>query len=123
MEKEKNQKIITYFLYCRKSTDESDRQVLSLESQEEEAMLRFGNLKIIKLPPESVSAFEPYKRPIFNNMIERVEKGEGQGIIAWHPDRLSRNPIDAGKVIHLLDKGKLKDLKFCSYTFDNSPEG
>lgn len=118
------QKILTYFLYCRKSTDESDRQVLSLESQNEEAIKMFGKqLKIIKLPYESVSAFEPEKRPIFNNMIERIKKGEAQGIIAWHPDRLSRNPIDAAQVIRLLDMGVLKDLKFCTYYFDNSPEG
>ena len=114
---------IAYFLYCRKSTDEGDRQILSLDSQMEEAMKRFCDLKIIKLPPESVSAFEPEKRPVFADMIRRIQKGEAQGIIAWHPDRLSRNPIDAAEVIHLLDIGKLKDLKFCSYYFDNSPEG
>jgi len=113
----------TYFLYCRKSTDEGDRQVLSLDSQMDEAIKRFGDLKIIKLPPESVSAFEPMKRPVFANMITRIKKGEAQGIIAWHPDRLSRNPIDAAEVIHLVDIGKIKDLKFCSYYFDNSPEG
>ena len=113
---------IKYFLYRRKSTDD-ERQVLSLESQEEEAERKFGNLKIIKLPPESISAFTPYKRPVFFDMIERIKKGEAQGIIAWHPDRLSRNPIDAAQVIYLLDTGHLKDLKFGSYYFDNSPEG
>ncbi len=117
------QKTITYFLYCRKSTDETDRQILSLDSQESEAVQRFGNLKIIKLPHESVSAFEPEKRPVFRDMIERIKKGEAQGIIAWHPDRLSRNPIDAGMILRLLDTGAIKDLKFCSYYFDNSPEG
>ncbi len=117
-----NDNPITYFLYRRKSTDD-ERQVLSLESQEDEALKRFGNLKIIKLPPESVSAFKPYKRPVFKDMIERIQKGEAQGIIAWHPDRLSRNPIDAAQIIYLLDTGELKDLKFCSFGFENSPEG
>ena len=112
----------TYFLYRRKSTDD-DRQVLSLSSQEEEAQRMSRDIKIIKLPPESVSAFEPYKRPVFANMIERLKKGEAQGIIAWHPDRLSRNPIDAAQIIYLLDTKIIKDLKFCSYYFDNSPEG
>lgn len=120
---EKHNQPIKYFLYCRKSTDEPDRQVLSLESQETEAIQKFGNLKIIKLSHESVSAFEPYKRPTFKDMIERIKKGEAQGIIAWHPDRLSRNPIDAAQIIYLLDIEALKDLKFCSYYFDNSPEG
>lgn len=116
-------KPITYFLYRRKSTDEPDRQILSLESQETEAVKRFGNLNIIKLPPESVSAFKPDKRPVFSEMIKRVQSGEAHGIIAWHPDRLSRNAIDAAQIIYLVDLGKLRDLKFCSYTFDNSPEG
>jgi len=118
-----NQKPITYAKYKRKSTDETDRQILSLESQENETKKMFGNLKTITLPEESVSAFRPYKRPVFDNMIKRIEKGEIQGIIAWHPDRLSRNPIEAAQIIYLLDTGKLKDLKFCSYHFDNSPEG
>lgn len=121
--KNQKEKPVTYFLYCRKSTDEKDRQVLSLDSQESEAIQRFGNLKIIKLPPESVSAFEPDKRPIFKSMVERIKKGEAQGIIAWHPDRLSRNPKDGAEIIYLVDIGKIRDLKFCSYYFDNSPEG
>lgn len=122
MEKEIKSEI-KYFLYCRKSTDEGDRQILSLKSQEEEVIKRFGNFKIIKLPSESVSAFEPYKRPIFKEMMERIQKGEARGIIAWHPDRLSRNPIDAAQIIYLIDRGIIKDLKFCSFNFDNSPEG
>lgn len=117
-----SQKPIKYFLYRRKSTDD-DRQVLSLDSQETEALKRFSNLKIIKLPAESVSAFEPYKRPVFADMVRRISKGEAQGIIAWHPDRLSRNIIEAAQIIHLLEKNKIQDLKFCSYHFDNSPEG
>jgi len=117
------EKAITYFLYCRKSTDETDRQVLSLESQEEDALRKFGNLKIIKLPPESVSAFEPDKRPVFKDMIERIKKGEAQGIISWHPDRLSRNPKDGAEIIYLIDTKKIRDLKFSTFNFENSPEG
>jgi len=56
-------------------------------------------------------------------MIEMIKQGKVQGIVAWHPDRLSRNPIDGAEIIYLLDTGKLKDLKFCSYTFENTPEG
>lgn len=115
--------VIIYANYRRKSTDEKDRQVLSLESQNEEIKKMFPNLKTIKMPDESISAFEPYKRPTFRNMVDRIKKGEIQGIVAWHPDRLSRNPMEAAEIIYLLDKGLLKDLKFCNYTFENSPEG
>lgn len=113
---------ITYASYRRKSTDD-ERQVLSLDSQDAEIRRKFPNLKIVDLPPESVSAFKPYKRPVFQQMLDMVEAGKVQGIVAWHPDRLSRNPIDAGRIIYLLDIGKLKDLKFCSYGYENTAEG
>src|SRR3989344_3249693 len=115
-------KKIKYALYCRKSTDD-ERQVLSLDSQKSEALKRFNDLDISFLQDEAVSAFKPYKRSVFNQLIERIKAGKIQGIVAWHPDRLSRNPIDAAQIIYLLDLGLLKDLKFCSYNFDNSPEG
>ncbi len=56
-------------------------------------------------------------------MIKRLEKGEAQGIIAWHPDRLARNSVDGGRIIYLLDQKILKDLKFASASFENSPNG
>lgn len=56
-------------------------------------------------------------------MLDRIEQGEAECIVAWHPDRLARNAVDGGRIIHLLDQGKLKDLRFCSYTFENSPQG
>ncbi|MAF20809.1 MAG: hypothetical protein CMI55_03960, partial [Parcubacteria group bacterium] len=80
-----------YFLYIRKSTDEDDRQVLSLEAQEVE-LNEFAtreHLHIVDTFRESQTAKEP-GRPIFNNMLDRIEKGEADGILAWHPDRLAR---------------------------------
>ncbi|MBI4158118.1 MAG: recombinase family protein [Candidatus Yanofskybacteria bacterium] len=113
---------IKYAAYRRKSTDD-ERQVLSLKSQKDEIEHRFPNMQMVEMLPESVSAFKPYKRPVFKQMMEMIEAGKVQGIVAWHPDRLSRNPMDAAQLIYFLDTGKLKDLKFCSYHFDNSPEG
>lgn len=62
-------------------------------------------------------------RPILNDIMARVEAGHIQGIICWHPDRLSRNPTDAGRIMQGLASGSLKDLKFVAYTFENSAEG
>ena len=75
-----------YFLYIRKSTDEDDRQVLSLEAQETE-LKEFAlreNLLIAAIFRESQTAKEP-GRPIFNDMLKRMENGEAEGILAWHP--------------------------------------
>src|SRR5205814_2210631 len=62
-------------------------------------------------------------RPIFNDMLARLRSGEAEGIVAWHPDRLARNSVDGGAITYLLDLGKLKDLKFPAYSFDNTAQG
>ncbi len=56
-------------------------------------------------------------------MLARIERDEAQGILAWHPDRLARNSIDGGKIIYLLDTEKIKDLKFPTFWFENTPQG
>ena len=114
-----------YFVYCRKSQESEDRQIMSIESQMTEVDRVFGaddRVEIVDIFEESKSAKTP-GRPVFNDMITRIEAGEADGILAWHPDRLSRNSIDAGKVIYLLDLRVVKDLKFVAYTFHNTPEG
>src|SRR5205085_9699990 len=62
-------------------------------------------------------------RPIFTMMLDRIEKGEASGILAWHPDRLSRNTVDAGRIIYLVDKGILADLRFPTFTFEPTSSG
>lgn len=112
-----------YFLYTRKSTEEEERQVLSLSSQVDKAHEIFPDLDIVELPPEAASAFKPNNRPVFNDMLRRLDDGEAHGVIAWHPDRLSRNELDAAAITYRVRTGAILELKFCSYTFDNSPEG
>lgn len=60
---------------------------------------------------------------MFNEMLQRIESGEADGIIAWHPYRLARNSIDGGRVIYLVDIGKIKGLKFPTFRFDNTAYG
>ena len=93
-----------YFLYARKSTDEPDRQILSIEAQitELREFAQKENLDILETFVESQTAKVP-GRPIFNEMIKQIESGEALGILAWHPDRLARNSIDGGQIIYLID--------------------
>jgi len=107
---------MNYFLYIRKSTDEDDRQVLSLEAQEVE-LNEFAareHLTIVDTFRESQTAKQP-GRLLFNEMLARVERGEAEGILAWHPDRLARNSVDGGRIIFLVDSGKIKSLKFPTF--------
>ena len=116
-----------FFLYARKSTDVEDKQVLSIEAQLTELRdyAKRENLNIALEFVEKQSAKIP-GRPIFNDMISRIEKGDADSILSWHPDRLARNSIDGGKIIYLLDTGKLASLKFPTFwlckTVDNTKE-
>jgi site-specific DNA recombinase len=103
------------FIYSRKSTDDSRHQVLSIEAQD------FGNDKIIGAEKlclrdrfeESRSAKIP-GRPLFKEMMRRIEQGEAQAIVCWKLDRLARNFLDGGAVIMLLQTGVIQRI----YTHD-----
>ncbi|MBI5754341.1 recombinase family protein, partial [Candidatus Peregrinibacteria bacterium] len=116
-----------YFIYARKSTDEDDRQVLSIEGQVTE-LREFATkekLEVIDEFIESKTAKIP-GRPVFNKMIEQIELGghsDSIGILAWHPDRLARNSVDGGKIIYLIDEAKIGTLKFPTFWFDSTPQG
>src|SRR3989344_3689445 len=115
-----------YYLYIRKSTDEVDRQVLSLEAQMHE-LKEFAvreHLEIVGTYIEKKTAKVP-GREVFNNVLDKIEHGLPHqiGILSWNPDRLSRNSVDAGRIIYLLDTNKLHDLKFPPFAFQNSPSG
>jgi len=95
--------MLKYYLYARKSTDDEDRQVLSIESQINELReyAKKENLFIVEEFVEVKTAKEP-GRPIFSFMLKQIEAGLADGILAWHPDRLARNSVDGGKIIYFV---------------------
>ena len=113
-----------FFLYARKSTDIEDKQILSIEAQitELRAFAKQNNLDIVEEFIEKQSAKIP-GRPIFNAMMKKIENGEISGILAWHPDRLARNSVDGGKIIYLIDCGRITALKFPQFWFEPTPQG
>ena len=95
---------IKYFLYARKSTEDEERQVMSIEAQlaELHEYAKRENILITETFIESKSAKKP-GREIFNEMMTKVQASkEPIGLLAWHPDRLARNSIDGGQIIYSL---------------------
>ncbi|TXG77583.1 recombinase family protein, partial [Patescibacteria group bacterium] len=112
-----------YFLYVRKSTDVEDKQVLSIAAQItelKEFAARMG-VHIVEVIIEKQTAKKPGRKK-FNKMLERIEAGEANGILAWMPDRLSRNSIDSGKIIYILDNHVLIDVNYPHFWFENTPQ-
>ncbi|HEY4508494.1 MAG TPA: recombinase family protein, partial [Candidatus Paceibacterota bacterium] len=100
-----------YFLYARKSTDVEDKQVMSIEAQltELRAIATRDGLNIAEEYIEKRSAKIP-GRSVFEEMLKRIEKGEAQGIVCWKIDRLSRNPVDSGRISWLLQQGTIQKI-------------
>ena len=100
------------------------RQILSIESQLAE-LREFAakeKLEIVAFFQEAKTAKEP-GRTKFAEMLSLIEKGKADGILSWHPDRLARNSVDGGKIIHMVDRGLIKALKFPTFWFEPTPQG
>lgn len=113
---------IKYGEYLRKSSEDEDRQVNSIEDQQRDldAIASKEKLNIvIKYPGESQSAHHP-GRTIFADVIKDIETGKINALFTWHANRLSRNPIDTGMIIYLMDIGKLKEVKTTTRTYYNT---
>ena len=113
-----------YFLYARKSTEDDDKQVMSIEAQlfELREFARRENLEILREFQEAKSAKMP-GREQFAKMMDAIERGEANGILGWHPDRLARNTIYGGKIIYLVDTGAIASLRFPQFWFEPTPPG
>ena len=103
---------IKYFLYVRKSTDDTTHQVMSLPAQINELreFAKREHLFIYETLEESQSAKLP-GRPVFNQMLDRLERGEANGILCWDIDRLYRNPIDEGLTRWLLQNSVIVSIR------------
>ncbi len=114
---------IKYCLYARKSTEQEDKQVLSIDSQikEMEKMAMADNLEIVAMKRESHSAKEAGQRPIFNEIVDELRAGKYTGILTWAPDRIARNAGDLGRIVDLMDQKKLIEIRTYGQKFMNTP--
>ena len=114
---------VKYCLYARKSTESEERQILSIDSQIKEMlqMAEREGLEVVEMKRESHSAKETGQRPIFNEIIDEIRQEKFNGILTWAPDRISRNAGDLGKIVDLMDSGKLHEIRTYGQRFTNNP--
>lgn len=107
------QSLLNYFIYARKSSEDKDRQLLSIPAQLEEAdrVVQSRGLFVAGAPFTEERSAKAVGRPAFNAMLERVERGDANAIICWKLDRLARNPIDGGRIMDLLQRGVLQEIR------------
>jgi DNA invertase Pin-like site-specific DNA recombinase len=106
-----NIKNLKFDVYLRRSSDDNDHQVASIDQQKNFILklIEEEGLKVDQIFEESMSAKQP-GRPIFNQLIKRIEDGITEGVICWDLSRLARNPIDAGNLSWLLQQEKIKAI-------------
>ena len=115
---------VKYCLYARKSTEQEDKQILSIDSQikEMEKLAVNEGLEIVDRKQESHSAKEAGQRPVFNEIINELKAGKYNGILTWAPDRISRNAGDLGRIVDLMDQKLLVEIRtYGGQRFTNHP--
>ena len=115
--------LIRYCLYARKSTEEDEKQALSIDSQIKEmlALAEKEKLVIIEMRKESHSAKASGQRPVYNQLLVDIRAGMFNGILTWMPDRLSRNAGDLGALVDLMDEKLLIEVRTYGQKFTNTP--
>jgi len=114
---------IRYVLYARKSSEDDERQALSIDSQVK-AMLELAkkeDLEIAEVRRESHSAKASGARPVFKQLLADIRGGMFSGVLTWAADRLSRNAGDLGSVVDLMDQGHLIEIRTHGQRFTNNP--
>jgi DNA invertase Pin-like site-specific DNA recombinase len=112
-----------YCLYARKSSESDERQAMSIDGQlsEMKKMAKKEKLLVAATITESHSAKESGQRPEFNTLLQGINEEKYSAILTWAPDRLSRNAGDLGRLVDLMDQGKLHQIKTYSQIFSNNP--
>ncbi len=110
-------------MYARKSSEQDERQAMSIDSQLKEmlAMAERDGLNIVETKHESHSAKQSGQRPVFNELLNDLRNGKFNGILTWAPDRLSRNAGDLGSLVDLMDGNNLHSIRTFGQSFSNTP--
>lgn len=117
-----NVQAMKLILYMRKSNESEEKQELSIPAQQREltALATRMGLNVVATFDESMSAKYP-GRPVFDKVMKMIQTGKADGVLAWHLDRLARNPKDGGDVMWLLGQRTMKAIVTPGQVFTGEP--
>ncbi|MBR3236315.1 recombinase family protein [Candidatus Saccharibacteria bacterium] len=100
---------LKFIIYTRKSTDDIDNHIPSLDVQLVFAKetTKQNNYKVVKTFRESASARSVHNRPMFDEMIKMIEDGKANAILCWHTNCLAYTPLENGIIQQLLFDHKI----------------
>lgn len=100
-------------IYARKSSESEERQVQSLGDQLH-ALAQLASregYRVDEVFQEARSAKVPGGRPEFERLLRDIESGRITRLLTWSMSRLSRNPVDGGRIAYLLQTGRLEFIQ------------
>ena len=100
------------FIYLRKSTEDKNRQVQSINDQKKimTDIAKTRGLIVKEIFIDEKSAGKPYQRLGFQEMIKKIHAREASIILSWKIDRLSRNPVENGQISWLLQNNIISEI-------------
>ena len=100
----------TAALYCRISDDRAG-QGLGVRRQEEDARAycaargwEVGEVYV----DNDTSAYSGRRRPAYERLLADLQDGRVSAVVAWHPDRLHRSPVELERFIQVVEATKAK---------------
>ena len=122
--------MIKAFAYLRQSTNRVDMQEFSLPKQEriiEELRIaaekQLGEeVKILHFFIEKISGGND-ERPEFQKMCDGFKKWIATHMFSWKLNRISRNPLDSGFIMHALQKWIIKEIRASEGVFNKKNSG
>lgn len=93
-------------IYARISQDR-DGSRLGIERQEQDCRALASSLgwEVRQVYTDNdISAYSGKRRPRYEELLDDIRAGSLDGVVAWHPDRLHRSPVELETYIDLSEK-------------------
>jgi site-specific DNA recombinase len=107
-------------VYCRISRDATGN-ALGVARQEGDCRAKaegLGWTVVEVLADNDVSAYSGKRRPGYERLLTGLAAGEWKGIVAWHPDRITRSPVELEGFIDAVERARAKITTVQAGEFD-----